>query len=726
LVESIPKMNYLFTIYILLAFGSTSLLAQTTISGELTDSQNQPIVGANIFLKGTYEGATTDTVGFYRLNTRLNGPQTLVFSYLGYETQEQPIELNGQSILRNATMKVSINRIEEVVITAGAFEASDEKKSIILKPMDIVTTAGATADIAGTINTLPGTQVVGESGRLFVRGGNDFESRTYIDGLQVNNEYQSSLPNVPSRHRFSPFMFSGTIFSTGGYSAEYGQALSSALVLNTKNEFLQNRTDIGLMSVGLDAAHTQVWEASSLAVKAEYTNLAPYQGLVKQDFDWVKAPENFLGVLAYRTNVGKHGRLKVYGTGSTSDLILNQSNINTGEVDRIDLKNRYWYINSNYKGLIKGQWTVFGGFSFTSNKDIILPNTQQLTDKQSSLHLKAMVTNEVHQSLSLKMGTEYIYNQNQFRFNPETSEEYISTLRGHLPTFFAEADIIISDKLLTRVGVRAEHSSLQEQYTIAPRLSLALGLNNGSQVSAAYGQFYQSPQFEWLRDHKNLNSEEAQHYIVNYQYVNKHQTFRIEAFHKEYSSLVKFQGPENQQTISNQGEGYARGVELFWRDQKTIKNVDYWISYSFLDTERDYLDFPQLATPKFFSKHHASIVYKHFISSLRSQIGWSYLFASGRAYHNPNLPGFNRQRTPAYHNFSVNLSFLWKSNVIVHASASNVFGFDQTYGYEYSSQPDDQGIYTGRPIKPGADRFLFLGIFITLTKENILNQLRNL
>ena len=102
-----------------------------------------------------------------------------------------------------------------VVITAGAFEASDEKKAVILNSIDIVTTAGATADIAGALNTLPGTQAVGEEGRLFVRGGAAYETRTFIDGLFVQNPYNASVPNLPARGRFSPFLFKGTSFSTG-------------------------------------------------------------------------------------------------------------------------------------------------------------------------------------------------------------------------------------------------------------------------------------------------------------------------------------------------------------------------------------------------------------------------------------------------------------------------------------------------------------------------------
>lgn len=76
--------------------------------------------------------------------------------------------------------------IKSVLVTAGAFETGDLKRPIVLKPMDIATTPSALGDIYGALTTLPGTQVVGEEGGLYVRGGEGYETRTYIDGMQVH------------------------------------------------------------------------------------------------------------------------------------------------------------------------------------------------------------------------------------------------------------------------------------------------------------------------------------------------------------------------------------------------------------------------------------------------------------------------------------------------------------------------------------------------------------
>jgi hypothetical protein len=55
-----------------------------------------------------------------------------------------------------------------------------------------------------------------------------------------------------------------------------------------------------------------------------------------------------------------------------------------------------------------------------------------------------------------------------------------------------------------------------------------------------------------------------------------------------------------------------------------------------------------------------------------------------------------------------------------------VLGRDNIFGYEYSTSADAQGIFNNRPIRQAAPRFLFLGIFITLSKDKTTNQLPTL
>jgi hypothetical protein len=71
----------------------------------------------------------------------------------------------------------------------------------------------------------------------------------------------------------------------------------------------------------------------------------------------------------------------------------------------------------------------------------------------------------------------------------------------------------------------------------------------------------------------------------------------------------------------------------------------------------------------------------------------------------------------------MNWSFLLKQNVIFYFTVSNILGYDQQFGYTYSSTPGTDGMYMSKPILPSAKRWYLLGCFITLSKDKTINQL---
>jgi hypothetical protein len=188
-------------------FLSVAAWSQVRISGTVSDLKGQPIPGVNIILKDTYDGASSAADGRFSFDTDHTGEQVLMATFVGYKSFERGITLGTANIVVSVELQETFSELNAVTITAGAFSANDASRRTIFRPLDIATTAGATADIAGALNTLPGTQKVGEEGRLFVRGGDGRETRTFIDGGWVLDAYNVSAPNTPSRGRFLPFMF---------------------------------------------------------------------------------------------------------------------------------------------------------------------------------------------------------------------------------------------------------------------------------------------------------------------------------------------------------------------------------------------------------------------------------------------------------------------------------------------------------------------------------------
>jgi outer membrane cobalamin receptor len=165
---------------------------------------------------------------------------------------------------------------------------------------------------------------------------------------------------------------------------------------------------------------------------------------------------------------------------------------------------------------------------------------------------------------------------------------------------------------------------------------------------------------------------------------------------------------------------------LFWRDSKSIKNIDYWVSYSYLDSERDYRNYPMQAQPNFVNTHNLSVVGKYWIADWKSQIGFSYTFASGRTYTNPNEVGFLNAKTKAYSSLSLNWAYLISQQKILYLSINNALGYKNINGYQYANTPDINGDFARRAIRPAADQFFFVGFFWTISEDKKSNQLDNL
>jgi outer membrane cobalamin receptor len=705
---------------------SVSGISQSVVSGRVTDQKGNPIPGANVYIEGSYDGTSTSDTGNFSFATTEKGNQILVVSVLAYETSKTEINVDDfkDKVIK---LKESVNTLDAVVITAGTFEAGDKARVSVLKPLDIVTTAGSAGNIIAALQTLPGTQTVGEDGRLFVRGGEADETQTFVDGIRVAQPYGASANNVPTRGRFSPFLFSGIAFSTGGYSAEYGEALSSVLLLNTQDEPDQNKTDISLMTVGLGLGHTQKWEKSSLSFNAAYIDLAPYHVLVPQNVDWHRPYQSLSGETVYRYNFEK-GLLKVYAAFDAARFDINQERINEPFLVRTDMHNNNFYLNTSYRGDLSANWQLFTGLSYGLNQNKIALNLDDVDNTEHATHLKLKLRKNFSDRFKLSVGADYFITKFDETFSENAGSDFNTGYNANIAAIYTEGDIFFSKNLAAKIGVRAAHNELLQENMFSPRVSIAYKINKKGQFSFAYGDFEQAPKPEYLKfsNFHQFDSEKASHYILNYQYTKDRKTFRAEAYLKEYDHLVKYSGSGEDIEYNNNGEGYAKGLDIFWRDGRTVKNLEYWISYSFIDTKRDYRDFPTSVTPDFVASHSLSVVTKYWINDWRSQIGFTNSFSSGRPFNDPNQWAFMASKTKTYNSLSFNWAYLLSAQKILYFYVSNVLGNTNVFGYNYSDVPNAGGAFERMAIVPTADRFFFVGFFWTISEDKKSNQLDKL
>ena len=734
----------IFTLLFTFAFTFT-LIAQITISGKVLGRNNKPLKDVSVTLKDTYDGATTDETGNYKFETSEKGSQTLIFSHPKFIEIEKSIQIEDKNLILNAELKESVSEIDAVVISAGSIEASDKKRATtLLTPIDVYTTAGANGQISSALETLPGVQKVGESEGLFVRGGTGTETKFFMDGNLVNNYFGNSVPGIKAMDRLNTSLFKGNVFSSGGYSAVYGQALSGILALESIDLPERNAADFGISPIFASGGIQRVNQEKthSYGISLGYSNLELMQKILKFNTDFEKAPQSFGGNGNFRIKTSRGGFIKYYGSYDTSSMKLSSPNLDDEtSSDKINQNGKNTFHSLSYREKF-GRYTLNLGSSYTFNQNILhfsnvdqngsSPFNNDIDSKGNYFNAKALIERKLFKISAIRAGIE---------LNTTKEETWVSIaqkkyeFRDDITSLFAETDLGISNDLSLKIGARAENSSSINRWNFSPRFAMAYRISKEWTSSLAYGTFFQNPESRFFTENYQPNYQRADHYIFQVQRAADGRSLRLETYYKKYQDLIKtttdFYRPI---AVNNNGSGYAKGVELFWRDKKSLKNIDYWVSYSYLDSKRDYLNYTESLFPNFAAKHTLSVVAKKFVTNWKTGFNISYNYNSGRPYYNfvtenGNTVLKNQGFVKDYQavNFSLNyLPNLGKKDAraftVLVLSINNVLGTKNEFGYNFSSN----GLKS-RAIVPPTNTFVFIGAFISFgtdrTQEAINNNL---
>lgn len=731
------QLNKITLLFLLML--SVTAFSQIKISGKVT-FKNKGIKEVNVTLKDTYDGATTDEQGNYSFETSEKGTQTLVFTHPKYVEIEESLNIENSNIQKDAVLKESISEIDAVVITAGAIEASDKKRATaLLTPIDIYTTAGADGQISSALNYLPGVQKVGESEGLFIRGGSGAESKIFMDGSLVNNYFSNSVPGIAGRDRFNTSLFKGNIFSSGGYSALYGQALSGILILESVDLPETSSYEFGISPIFASGSVQKLSQNknSSYGASLSYFNLGLMQKIFNYNTNFTKPAQGFGGDLNFRIKNKNGGIYKYYGNFDSNTMAVQTESLEPEyNFSKVNLKSANTSHNLSYRQKFGKYLLNVGtsysynasdlGFSTIKNSAESLVNTMNKDDNY--LNFKTVLERKINKISAVRGGFELNNASEKMDFG-----SFIKHYKDLISSAFAESDLGLSNNFSAKIGLRVEHSSYLEKTNIAPRLALAYRISPQWTSSLAYGIFYQNPESKYLNSAAPLTFQKAEHYIFQLQRNSEDRSLRLEAFYKNYNQLIKTTGNQYVQTAeNNSGNGFGKGLELFWRDKKSIKNIDYWLTYSYLDSKRDYLNYPISLKPNFASEHTFSAVAKKFVTDWKTGFNLSYTYAKGRPYYdiisqNGQNIIRNQGEQKDYNalNFSVNyLPNLGKKDskafTVLVLSVSNILGNRNVYGYNFSND----GLRSSA-IVPPVNTFVFLGAFISFGVDKTNDAINN-
>lgn len=220
-----------------LCFSFPALAQKITVSGTVIDPEGEPLIGASVLVKGETLGTATNIDGEYTISVPSDG--ILVFSYVGYDTQEIPV--NGQTTL-NVSMKENSLMLDEVVaIGYGTVKKSDATGSVAtVKPSEIEAGLATSAQDL-LVGASPGVVVTtsgnpSEGGNIQIRGGASLAASNdpliVIDGVPMDTKGVVGSSNPLSL--ISPeSVESMTILKDASATAIYGSRASNGVIIIT-------------------------------------------------------------------------------------------------------------------------------------------------------------------------------------------------------------------------------------------------------------------------------------------------------------------------------------------------------------------------------------------------------------------------------------------------------------------------------------------------------------
>ncbi|MDX1471838.1 MAG: carboxypeptidase-like regulatory domain-containing protein, partial [Flavobacteriaceae bacterium] len=328
-------MKSIFYILILSIFTSVQAQETGSIAGKIIDKEfnDEPLAFANVLIKGTTTGTTSDIDGLFIFEDLAPGPYSLVFSFVGYESQEVNVQVDPGKVTEvNITMGASAASLDEIVITTTTRRESEiallmEQK----KASEIKVSIGAEelsrkgiGDAAGAVAAISGVSKQQESSNIYVRGLGDRYQNTTLNGLSLpSNDINKKNINLDL---FSSDIIENVAVSKAYSSRYYADFSAGNIDITSKTQrgegFFEFYVGSSFNTNAVDKDFVKSEGTSYFGYYNRYDN-NPFAVILSHGIDPVSAetPINidFGGAFGERWEFDNGSRLSLYGTGSFSN-----------------------------------------------------------------------------------------------------------------------------------------------------------------------------------------------------------------------------------------------------------------------------------------------------------------------------------------------------------------------------------------------------------------------
>jgi len=239
------RKRFLLTLFSILYFLGFS----QSISGTITDEENNTLPSVNIAILNTSIGATSLNDGSYNMEVPANKSMVVAYSFIGYEIEKirLPMLKRGQNYTLNIQLKAKNTLLNDVIVK----DKKSRKESFNrIKPKHVKILPGSQGGIEAILKTLPGVSSANElSSQYSVRGGNFDENLVYVNGIEVYRPFLIRAGQQEGLSFVNTDMVSSILFSAGGFEAKYGDKMSSVLDITYKRP-RENAASLQLSMLG--------------------------------------------------------------------------------------------------------------------------------------------------------------------------------------------------------------------------------------------------------------------------------------------------------------------------------------------------------------------------------------------------------------------------------------------------------------------------------------------
>ncbi|MBI5836894.1 MAG: TonB-dependent receptor [Candidatus Eisenbacteria bacterium] len=675
----------------LLAWAAEAALA-VGVTGKVLDPAGRPVPLAAVSVPAARVGTVTDEGGEFALDLPA-GPAKLVIQRIGYER----IELSLTVAAGMAPLSVKLGEVSvplaEITVTTSSFGKTGKGEGAVLSRMEVMTTPGGAADIFQSLRALPGINAPAEGAALYVRGGDPRETLVRLDGSDIGHPYHYEGASGGLFTALDTYMLKSAFFSSGGFSARYGGALSGVLDIESQDDLERRTVSVGANMAGFSAAGSWAFvpDRLSLVATARVTFPELLYKIYGGPHEYQTAPSSRDIAARLICRYSPTGKAALTYLGGHDGVGVQAHYLNfEGTYDNVS-SNRYAALQ--VKDVIAGKVSVRaqGALQDFRTDWSFGPVGAGLRERGAQASLDALWPLGPDHELAfggvLRRPDAEItgrFPADSTDFQPGSpTREYATRVRVDYPGFYAEDKVHLGGPLYATVGARFDHVSSPSTWTADPRAALAWRVDDHQTVRVATGRYHQLPDPRYqdpAYGYPGLGPLSATHVIAGYEWKSEHTNVRLEGYAKSYRDLV-ITSPTT--FYANGGHGRARGVDVFVQGSRAA--LSGWVSYGYLDAKRLELDAKTEMPASAGVKHSLTLVGQYRLSS-STEVGVKFNVTSGRPYtpvagavydtvrHNwrPLYGDHNSGLLPPYNRLDVRLTRLFKIGRVFGLPASSV------------------------------------------------------